>query len=40
MEAEVEKLADEAQEKALGKAKPSLDFATSNVLVPVAGRSS
>jgi len=40
MEAEVEKLADEAQEKALAKAKPTLDFATANVLVPVAGRSS
>jgi len=38
MEAEVEKLADEAQERALARPKPTLEYALSNVLVPVAGR--
>jgi TPP-dependent pyruvate/acetoin dehydrogenase alpha subunit len=38
LEAEVEKRADEAQERALAQPKPTLDYATSNVLVPVAGR--
>jgi TPP-dependent pyruvate/acetoin dehydrogenase alpha subunit len=38
MEAEVEKLAEEAQERALSRPKPTLEYATSNVLVPVAGR--
>jgi acetoin:2,6-dichlorophenolindophenol oxidoreductase subunit alpha len=38
MEAEVERLADEAQERALARPKPTLDFAVANVLEPVAGR--
>jgi TPP-dependent pyruvate/acetoin dehydrogenase alpha subunit len=38
LEAEVEKLAEEAQERALARPKPSLEYATANVLVPVAGR--
>jgi pyruvate dehydrogenase E1 component alpha subunit len=38
MEAEVEKLADEARDRALAAAKPTLDYAVSNVMVPVAGR--
>ncbi len=38
MEAEVQRLADEAQAKALAAEKPSLARALSHVLVPVAGR--
>ncbi len=38
IEAEVEALADAAQERALARPKPTLEYATSNVLVPVAGR--
>ena len=38
IEAEVDKLADEAQGRALAAAKPTLQYALSNVLVPVAGK--
>ena len=38
MEAEVEAAADEAQQAALRRPKPTLEFALGNVLVPVAGR--
>jgi TPP-dependent pyruvate/acetoin dehydrogenase alpha subunit len=38
IEAEVDREADEAQERALAAAKPSLQLATANVLVPLAGR--
>ena len=38
MENDVETLADEAQARALGARKPSLEYALSNVLVPIAGR--
>jgi TPP-dependent pyruvate/acetoin dehydrogenase alpha subunit len=38
IETEVEAAADKAQQAALDRPKPTLDFALSNVLVPVAGR--
>jgi TPP-dependent pyruvate/acetoin dehydrogenase alpha subunit len=38
MEAEVANLAEEAERKALAQPKPTLEYAVSNVLVPVAGR--
>jgi pyruvate dehydrogenase E1 component alpha subunit len=38
IDAEVAKMAEEAQEKALVRPKPSLEYAVSNVIVPVAGR--
>ena len=38
LEAGVEKQAEEAQERAIARPKPTLEYATSNVLVPVAGR--
>jgi TPP-dependent pyruvate/acetoin dehydrogenase alpha subunit len=38
LEAEVDKAAEEAQHWALAQPKPTLEYAVSNVLVPVAGR--
>ncbi len=38
LEAEVEREAEQAQERALARPKPSLEYASGNVLVPVAGR--
>lgn len=38
IEVEVANLADEAQRKALAQTKPTLEYALSNVLVPVAGK--